>query len=218
MSCTFFKTLLVGGLLAFFGLFATHASAVTLNLLPASSIATPGDTVTLDLVISGLTAGGPDSLGDFDIDIRFDTGALSLVGYSLGAFLGDLGLGEATDFSLGDLGGLVNVAEVSLLEPSSNGCVFCVPPYLDDIQPASFTLATFNFMVDVLPVGSSTVVSIETVNALGDGFGRPLPLEITENAVIRNPSSDVPEPSTISLIILGLLGTCVVRYRARAQR
>ena len=46
--------------------------------------------------------------------MAYDAAVLSLSGYSLNNLLGDLG-GQATDISAGDLGGSVNIAEVSLL-------------------------------------------------------------------------------------------------------
>lgn len=181
----------------------TANAAVILSLQPTSQTATPGDVVSLDLVISGLTAGSADSLGDFDVDIGYDTGAMSLVGFSLGSSLGDIGAFEALDFSLGDIGGgIVNVTEVSLLSVSD----------LDALQADSFALATFDFMVDILPVGSSTLVDIGTVNALGDGFGLPLNLMSTSGAVIRNPRLTVPAPPTLVLIVMGL----ALIYRRRA--
>ena len=172
-------------------------SAVSLNLEPAATIAGPGAEVSLDLVIEGLGDFVPESLGDFDVDIRFDPGALSFLGYTLGPYLGDLGLFEAIDYGLGDLGGgLVNLTEVSLLEPDAPSCSFCILPYLDEIQPNTFALATLDFRVVALPPGTSTVVSVETVYALDDGFGIALPLDSTTDAVIRNPAlGSVPEPA-----------------------
>jgi hypothetical protein len=183
--------------LCILALTSTRVSAIVLGLEPASQNAVPGDPVSLDLVVSGLGAGGPDSLGDFDIDIFFDTSALSFTGYSLGAGLGDIGLFEAIDFSFGDLGGgMVNLAEVSLLLPFE----------LDTLQAASFTLATLDFHVDVLAPGSQTPVDIYTVWAVGDGFGQALSVDGTNDAVVRNPAAEMPEPTTLSLIALGLVG------------
>lgn len=200
------------GLLAL-GLVNQASAVPTLSLLPASQTASTGDTVYLDLVIDGLGNFAPDSLGDFDVDISYDMTVLSFQSYSLGTFLGDVGLGEAIDFSLGDFGGIVNIAEVSLLEPDISTCFFCISPFLDDIQPGSFLLATLGFHVDALAAGSSTTVGIDTVYALGDGFGNGLPLGGTSDAVIRAPSSSVPEPTTLALLSLGLFGIGVARRK-----
>ncbi len=183
----------------------SHAGAVVLSLEPSSQNAAPGDSVSLDLVISGLGNGGPDSLGDFDIDIGFDTSALIFTSYSLGNSLGDLGAGEAVDFSGGDLGGTVNLAEVSLLFPFE----------LDALQTDTFTLATLNFDVYMLDPGTSTTVDISTVWALGDGFGLPLTVDAANSAVIRN-AAGVPEPSVLALVALGLTGVGFASRRRKA--
>lgn len=190
-----FKTRLMAviGLLALV-LTSTSASAIIIGFEPSSQTAIPGDTVSLDLVVSDL---GTDSVGDFDIDIAYDISALSFLGYSLGSGLGDIGLFEAIDFSLGDFGGLINLSEVSLLLPGE----------LDLLQAGtSLTLATLDFSVDVLALGSSTAVSIDTVWAIGDGFGQALAVSALNDGVISNPDVNVPEPSVLALMVLGLVG------------
>ena len=189
---------------------ANHAVAVTLSLQPASQTAMPGDTVTLDLVIDRLGDFAPDSLAAFDIDIAYDTSVLTFVGYTLGPSLGAL-MTEAVDFSLGDTGGTVNIAELSLLENDDSSCFFCIPPYLDEIQPGSFTLASLDFTVDVLAPGSSTIVSIDTVNTLGDGFGAALTVESTTDAVINA----VPIPAAAWLFNSGLIGLIGIARRRK---
>jgi hypothetical protein len=205
---------------AIFGLLALvlvgqAAALPTLSLLPASQTAVAGDNVSLDLVIDGLGNFAPDSLGNFDVEIGYDAAVLSFQSLTLGAFLGDVGLGEAIDFSLGDLGGVVNVAELSLLDPDPFSGPSFFGPYLDDIQPGSFTLATLDFHVDILAPGSSTTVSISSVNILGDGFGNLLTLDSTNDAVIRGPQISIPEPSILALLGLGLFGIGAVRRSRR---
>lgn len=175
------------------------AGGVILKLSPTSQTALPGDNISLDLIISGLNAGGAPSLGDFDLDIAFDTTKLSFTSYSLGSFLGVIP-SEADDFSLGVSGGLINLAEVSYLTPTD----------LDSLQGSAFTLATLLFHVDVLGSGTSTNVSFSQINALGDGFGNPLVIDAANSAVISN---NVPEPSSALLILLGLSGLSWLRLR-----
>lgn len=175
------------------------AGGVILKLSPTNQTALPGDNISLDLIISGLNTGGAPSLGDFDLNIAFDTTKLSFTSYSLGSFLGVLS-SEADDFSSGVLGGLINLAEVSYLSPTD----------LNSLQGSSFTLATLLFHVDALGNGASTNVSFSQINALGDGFGNPLGIDAANNATISN---NVPEPSSALLILLGLSGLSWLRLR-----
>jgi hypothetical protein len=169
-------------------------ASIVLGLTPSSQSAVSGDNISLNLTISGLGNGVAPSLGDFDIDLGFDTTKLSFSSYTLGASLGDLSLSEAADFSLGGIGGLINLSEVSLLSASA----------LETLQSSSFTLATLLFHVDSLLTGQSTVVAFDSVNALGDGNGSPLGVEIKRNATISN-GARVPEPGVLLLVMLGLL-------------
>lgn len=191
------KSMLLGCVL----LFAAQAKAgVILSAVPGYTDAMPGDTVTIDIVVSGLTVGAADSLGDFDLDILYDPAALSVSSYSLTGLLGDPGLGEAIDFSFGDLGGLIDLALVSLLFDFE----------LNAMQPDSFVLASIDFMVDVLAVGDVTHVSFGG-STLGDAFGLPLDLMGTERATIGN-RVQVNEPAMLALIALPLL-VLVRRFR-----
>jgi hypothetical protein len=192
-------------------LFFSNASAVILSLLPASQTASSGDSVSLDLVIDGLGNFAPDSVGDFDVDISYDMTKLTFDSYNLGGFLGDAVIWEAVDLSSGDwdLDGVINIGELSLLDANNTSGPSDYGPFLDDIQPSSFTLATLDFTVNYLAEGSSTIVGIETVSALGDGYGMygsPLTLDESNDAVIRNPGVVVPEPSTLMLMLIGLIG------------
>jgi hypothetical protein len=168
------------------------AHSALIEIQPGTTSANTGDLISLDLVISGLGNFVPDSLGAFDISIGFDATALSFTGYSLGGYLGNVGLSEAIDAGTGAMGGTVNVAEVSLL--SAVG--------LDTLQPGAFTLATLNFTVINLAGGAATQLSVLPGAVLADASGFAL------SAIASGPAriQSVPVPGTLLLLLGSLLG------------
>jgi hypothetical protein len=186
-------------------LLATQTDAVTLSLEPATSTAGVGDSVSLDLVIDGLGDYTSDSLGDFDIDIAYDSAVLSFEGYNLGGYLGDLGLFEAFDYSLGGYApGSIGLTEVSSLEVSE----------LDALQAGSFALATLDFTVNLLAKNAMTFVSINRVWALGDSKGNWLSVDGTSDAVITG----VPEPMGLVLLGMGLACLGLIYWKSNAKQ
>ena len=178
--------------------------AVSLTLETASTMVEPSNNFDVALVVSGLGNLGPDSVGDFDIDILYDQGTMAFVGYELGNLLGDVLAGEAIDWSWGDLGGSIDVAETSLLSDSE----------LDALQPSSFTLATLTF--HYLGPDPSTI-SIDDSDPdwtykVGNAFAAPLLVEVGDSLTIK----PVPEPTTILLLCIGLTG--LVGFRKRFKK
>ena len=138
-------------------------------------------------------------MGAFDLNVTFNPSILIFSSYLLEPFLGDLGLGEAWDFSLGEVSsGLINVSEVSVLEADALSCFFCIPPYLDDIQPDSFSLATLTF--EIYSVETS-ILSITDLSLVKDAFAEELSFDVTPGSV-----APVPEPATILLLVSGMAG------------
>jgi hypothetical protein len=172
---------------------AADARAAVIQLLPSSQVAAPGDTVVLNLTVSGL---GGSAVGDFDLDVAFDPALLTLTSVSLGPFLGDVGIGEAIDFSLGLLSpGEVNIAEVSLLSGAE----------LDALQAEPFSLALLTFQVGALAPGAMTTVQLAQLNALGDAAGMALPVNLLGHASLTGADQvTIAEPHIGLLVGWGL--------------
>lgn len=179
------------------------AHATLIALQPSSTYATTGDSISLDLVVSGLGNFGPDSLGAFDISVGYDPGVLSFTSYSLGNFLGNIALAEALDSSSGNLGSAVNVAEVSLLSVIG----------LDTLQPGAFTLATLNFNVTNLAVGAVTQLSVLSGHVLADAYGAPLSATSTGPASV----AAISVPGTAFLLIASMFGWLTLKRRQSIQ-
>ena len=186
---------------------------VVLSIEPVSQTVLPGSTVNANLVVSGLGNHAAPSLGTFDVNVSFNDGLLGLSNVSFGTLLGDVSLGEATTTVDTSVAGVVQLFELSLLEADSTTCVFCIPPFLVDLQPSSFTLATLTFAA--LGAGSSPL-SI-SVNALGDAFGNSLSTDVQNgNVTIQQNGVEVSEPSAIVLIAIGLAGLFAASLKKRA--
>jgi len=199
-------TTLRGFLLACAFLMANSGSAATISLQPASQIGMPGDTVFLDLTVSGLGDGTAPSLGAFDIDLTFDDAALDFIGGIFGDGLNDL-LDPFTPLvqSLSAGIGTINLAEVSLLVTPLGD-----PTPLDLWQADAFVLATLEFLVVDLDPGTFTVVDFDDY-LLGDGFGVELVDVGSEAATIFNPDTTVAEPMSILLLGVAMLGLVAAR-------
>lgn len=176
--------------------------AISISFSPTFRTTTVGSSVAVALAISGLTAGAAPSLSTFDLDVSFDQ---TILGFS-GATFGDPLLGDQLDlFGLGSLAiatpgfGTVNLFELS----------FDLPSDLDNLQAGSFTLATLTF--SALSVGTSNLGIL--INALGDSFGNPLSATVQSGSITSRAPSTVPEPSSLMLLIIGLLGVMQLPVR-----
>ena len=96
-------------------MFSNQALAITMSFNPSDSIIGVGDSIGIDIVISGMES---NILAAFDFNINYDDTILDFDSYSLGSELGFIDpsdpSAEAEDWSSGDLGGgIINLAEVS---------------------------------------------------------------------------------------------------------
>jgi PEP-CTERM motif len=193
------KVLLASILAACLGGFgAGPVLAVSIDFVPASQTVFPGEPVTVSIIISGLAAGAPPSLGAFDLDVTFDPTILTPTAAEFGVFLGDPARFEAlTALSL--LSGIVDLAAVSLLAPST----------LDALQPASFVLANIMFMT--LAEGTSSLIFSQGI--LSDAFGRELPAAAGTGSV-----QVVPEPTSFLLVGLGAIGVGIRAWTRQIKK
>ena len=189
------KGLLLSIVLASLLLFIPATSqGILIGFDPMSQVVPVGDTVDVELFISGLGDYSPDSLGTFDLDISFDSAVLGFNSVAFGdpdPMLGDqldlFGLGSITSFD-DTVSGVVNLFELSLDLASD----------LDTLQAGSFTLATLTF--DTLAIVGTSSLEI-TSCVLGDAWGLPLDADVQSGSI-----SPVPEPATLLLVGSGVAG------------
>lgn len=170
-------------------LLATHASAITIGVVPATQVTAPSSQVDVALAISGLGDPGAPSLGAFDLDLGYDPSILTLSSLTFG----DPVLGDQLDvFGLGSFtGSAPSLGSVNLFEIS-----FDLPSDLDTLQAGSFVLATVIF--DVIAIGTSALdVSIRSLSD-ADGF-------FLQADTIGGSVSSVPEPTAAFTFVSGFV-------------
>ena len=178
-------------------MFATNANAnAVLTLDPANQDSTIGSVVSVNVMIDGLGNLSPLTLAAFDLNIGFDTSALSFVGYNMFDGLGVASTdpfdfsAEAYDSSTGEVApGVVHIGELSWLDYFD----------LNAFQPGSFALAELFFRVNSEVTSTLSITAWDLVNA-GGNAGEINVIGINDATV-----TGVPAPAALTLMGLGIL-------------
>jgi len=173
-------------------IFHHAASAAIVTVVPSSPTVEVGDTVVIDLVISGLGASGAPSLGAFALELGFDDAALAGITPGYSAFLGDPTDALETFTITEGRFGAVGFDNTSFLPESE----------LNALQGASFTLVTLTFQG--LAVGSTdlTLTLIDFADAAGADLTGTSAVDATLEVIA---AASAPVPAPWLLILPGLL-------------
>lgn len=171
------------------------ALALSLDFAPASTTVSIGDSLDVDIILSGLTAEN-EIVSAFDLDVSYDSTLLTADFVTFGMDLGDpLWFEALTDYDT-STAGIVDLAELSFLSDSE----------LDFLQGDSVTLATLTFSA----IGTGDAAFSFLWGDFDDikGF----------NAEIIYPdSAPVPEPATMLLFGTGIAGIASSRFRRKKK-
>lgn len=174
--------------------FSFNANAISIDLIANKSAVNIGDNLEVAVRISGLNDAGAPSIGVYDLNFQFDSGLFSFDsihwGNSANGNQLDLsGFGSLQDSSSGS--GWLNALELSFDDALD----------LNQLQLGEFTL--FSVLLNTIATGTGNFSL--TANALGDAYGNELTVDQINGTQVSVGSVSVPEPSSILLLLAGLV-------------
>ena len=198
--------------------FAAPASAAVISISPASQDALIGDTVVVDILVSGLAAG--ESVGGVSLLLSFDDSVLSGASYTVDP---DAKMGTADcessfpglcDQSSGFDGGSGSPLELLFLAD------FLTHAELKALQGEGFRLATLSFTAIGNGLSNLLLTQVPTEGRfMSDAEGDELSAQAENGKVCVGGTENcesVPEPGLLCLLGAGL-SAAAVRRRARAR-
>ncbi|MCP4252309.1 MAG: PEP-CTERM sorting domain-containing protein [Candidatus Scalindua sp.] len=206
MKQKFFLTVFAGLILMFS---ASFVSAANISLTPNSSNAAVGDTVLVDLSISDLL---PDGVAAIHADLWFDTSVLSFQSATAGDFFDNNPTSVWVDFGTFGLtaGDPIDTSRINVTSaPDILGFDFIEFNFVDSTVDG--VLATLEF--EAIGVGSADF-TLNDVSAFDGDFLNPSDILADTTAGNVNVSA-VPEPSTIILMGIGVLGFFAFGWKRR---
>jgi len=190
---SFKKLVFISALLLGSAMLSANATPV-LSFVPTAQSVLLGNQAIVDVVLSGLEAGGLDEiLSAYDISFTYDD---SILGYASGTFYD-----------------LVDIAPVPVISGgvvSWNSASFASDATLQASQGDSLTLATLVF--NTLSTGTSPLTF--THDDLTGLNASALDHTVSNGSItVYEPTTMVPEPTTMMLMGLGFLGMTAARGR-----
>ena len=185
--------------------FSFNANAISIDLVANKSSVNVGDNLEVAVRISGLNDAGAPSLGVYDFDFNFDNNLFSFNSISWGDSIHgnqlDLsGFGSLQDSTSGN--GWLNLFELSFDDALD----------LNQFQAGEFTL--FSVLLNTIAVGTGNFSLV--TNSLGDAYGDALFADQANDVQVSVGSVSVPEPSSILLLLAGLI--VLVSLRAKLSQ
>ena len=178
-----------------------NANAINIELTTDKNALTLGDTLAIEVRISGLNHGSSPSLGAYDLDFNYDSNLFAI--HSI--MWGDATQGNQLDLmnydSLQDSSsgnGWLNLFELSFDSAAD----------LNLLQAGEFIL--FSVLLHTITNGSG-IFSL-TANSVSDAYGEELFIAPINNLSVVVNSVSVPEPSSM-LLLLGMIAFIALRNK-----
>src|SRR5688572_9383987 len=179
-----------------------NAHAISIDLIANQTAINVGDNIEVQVRISGLSDASAPALGVYDVHFNYDA---SLFNFS-SVLWGDSTLGNQLDLS--NFGSLQDSSSgsswLNALELSFDDATD-----LELLQAGEFTL--FSVMLNAIAIvcGHYSL----TTNPLGDASGDDVLIDNITGTTVDVGSVSVPEPSSMLLLLLGIVAIAVLRTK-----